>query len=423
MTSHLARIPVELFITICEVVHEAGEGPYLARIARAFVPVGRRLAFRKVEVKKRAHHEQLCEVVEACPFIGSCMVDLELVMPVEEDAAVPPSRADLLSFFQRLVKIKTLVLEHLPAASGLILSVVHGQAPVLLSLVELTIQGAPEGSASLFDPNNFHGLRQYTHLVSLDLSTIAPDPAGQPTPPVQALAPIRNLGLFGHLCGNAAALSLLSSFESVADLTICDTSPGRTSPDLSPLLDAVQAPALVKGLMLVQQHRGRLVAADSLEHFGAVEQIKIGFHLWSPALIPSFASLRHLKDLALLACVDLSIADLQALLADKDLIMHLKHVQIEPGPGYDEDPSASSALLPFEGLAKLFETATTIGVMLYGTYMDPVYMACERFLEEREQERDAAQEAAGARVGAAAGAAPEEGATSASGTGEGQSET
>jgi len=416
MTNHLARIPVELFIMICEVVHEAGEGPYLARIARAFVPVGRRLAFRKVEVKKRAHLKQLCEVVEACPAVGACILALRLVMSDDEDAVAGPTRVGLSSFFRRLVNVGALHVENMDMAIGIVLEAADDQAPVLPNLVQLLLKGASVGPVSLFDPSNYRELHKYDRLSQVDLlmSAFSPRPRDEPAPANAILIPLDRLALYGNLSDDAAVHKLLSSFESVTHLTLHDLAPPDSPSNTSPLLDALRAPALVQTLSLKQRQPVGNLSPSSLERFVNVELVIIGAQLWTSALIASFASLRHLEELRLIGCAGVPIAGLQALVSNRALCAHLKVVRLDHVPG-DETP------LPEEGLVDLLISAHSAGIYFLGSYMRPIYDVCRAVLQERKEA--AAQQEARERVGAAAGAAPEEGGASASGTGEGQSET
>ncbi|GAA5927222.1 hypothetical protein JCM3775_002483 [Rhodotorula graminis] len=425
MTDHLARLPVELVFMICELVHESGQGPYLARLSKAFVPVGRRLAFGKVQVKKRVHLERLCKVVDWSSDVGAAMVGVALDM-VEDDAVVGPTRVEVSSFLRRLVNVEALHIDNSPMAVGVVLEAADDQAPVLPRLVKLRIKGPPDGPTSLFDPDHYRNLHKYTRLRELELLAANVAPTSMSSTEVSAqplLSPITLLALGGNLSGDEAAFSLLSSFASVTHLALCDFPPAGPPQDLSPLLDAVQAPALVKALVLVQGAPGPGLAADSLVRLVNLES-KIGFHAWTPTLIPSFASLRHLSTVGLVACVGLSIADLDDLLFNEELLAHLTHVDLARAPGEDEGEPADEDLLPSADLFALAVGAHFIGVLMHGTLMDRVYAAGIALLEARQQEQDraAAQEDAGARVGAAAGAAPGQTGASESGSGEGTSD-
>ncbi|GAA5839722.1 hypothetical protein JCM9279_005150 [Rhodotorula babjevae] len=362
MTNYLAGLPVELFMAICELVHEAGEGPYLARISRAFVPVGRRLAFRKVEVKKRAHLEQLCRVVEACPFIGTCIVDLTLLTPDEESAVSAPARAELQAFFRRLVKVQVLDIDRASMAIAVVLEAALDHIPVLPRLAELTLRAAANAPTSIFTPSSYVNLNQYSQLRQLHLYTIGPSLSRQSSPPpVQPLCDqISHLGLYGNLSAVDAPASL------------------------STLLDAVQAPALVRSLALMQQGAGRRLDADSLKCLVNLVVFKIGF---------------------------------RELISSQDLLVHLTHVFIDPLRDVNEDDLTDNSLLPVLDVVKLAVDAHEIGVMVCGPYVTQAIQAYSR-LQPKVEQVEQEEEPVVAEEDAEVGAAPEDAGTSASGAGE-----
>ncbi|GAA6054793.1 hypothetical protein JCM3770_007437 [Rhodotorula araucariae] len=75
---HLARLPVELFLDICEEVHVCCPRQYLGRDSKAFLPVAREHAFTNLRIVSYKSLARLVQAVNASPGAGAYIKTLHI---------------------------------------------------------------------------------------------------------------------------------------------------------------------------------------------------------------------------------------------------------------------------------------------------------------------------------------------------------
>ncbi|GAA5839808.1 hypothetical protein JCM9279_005173 [Rhodotorula babjevae] len=309
--NHLFRLPVELLSAIVELVDEAGEGPYLARVSRALVPFGRRLAFRTVTVTKSGHLRRLCDIVGASSTVAESIVELKFDFAANDDSDLPPPTT-LLAFLRALVHLERISITKSPSLVDLILST-PDLASVLPNLRSLDLALRPGGSSSFFADRGARLLKSdglALDGIGVTATTAARRIAARPMPTDPP--PLQRVSLKIPLHPDSRVASLLSTLKHVRDVGLHDMALPSPSP-LHHLLRFLPNPTLVTSLSLSQlaaEADPRLLA-DTLKHFTALETLELkrgtSYVVTSAALEP----LKRLVELRLARGLELELDDLR----------------------------------------------------------------------------------------------------------------
>ena len=372
MTDYLTQLPAELFITICELVYEAKQGPYLAFVSRAFVPLARRLAFRKVEVKQYDHLQALCEVIMASMPVAECIEELNLDMSESSQDGGVPRTAILTSAFRRLTNLYKL---GVTSSSRLAKLAVSPAPKSLPSLSALDINDPLDGWANPFDPRNLRHLDNYPLLdnLSLDVDRAAdslgryrPDPERDPW-----FGDFEWVGLSGPLSDNPAVSDLLACFGMICQLSLHDESPSDTA-TLPAVLDQVPEPDYVFVLSLRQTASDPAPLIRALRPYERLEAIEFRHGTWSNAMLPMLQALPSLEDLFFFTGSGLSTDDLRRMMSGATKLEHLKRIYVNVLWWDDDDEvfHGWSSTFSLNGVMALLAVADEAGVELEGTAIE-----------------------------------------------------
>ncbi|GAA5927289.1 hypothetical protein JCM3775_002504 [Rhodotorula graminis] len=372
MTDRLTQLPAELFITICELVHASKEGPYLAFISRAFVPVARKLAFREVTVNQYDHLQALCEVIGASEPVAGFIEVLNLDLRGSRPDRGVPRTAILTSTFRRLTNLYKL---GVTSSSRLAKFAVSPAPKALPSLTVLEITDPLDGWANPFAPRNLRHLNNYPILDRLNLEVdrdsdslgrYRPDPEHQPW-----FGDFEWLGLSGPLSRNPAVPDLLTCFGIVEELSLHDESDS----------DAATLPALFEEILLrdwVFVLSIRQMALDpaplvpALRPFKQLEAIEFRRGTWSSAMLPVLQALKSLEHLFFFPNSGVSTDDLRRMISGTTKLERLKYICLNV-LWWDDDEDALVGWgrgFNLSGVIGLLAVADAAGVELEGVAVD-----------------------------------------------------
>ncbi|GAA5894842.1 hypothetical protein JCM8208_006084 [Rhodotorula glutinis] len=375
MTDRLTQLPAELFITICELVHESKEGPYLALISRAFVPVARRLAFRMVEVKQYDHLQALCEVIVGSRPVAECIEELDLDMTASRPDVGAPRTALLTSTFRRLTRVRSM---RVTTSSRLAKLAVSPTPMSLPSLTTIHIADPFHGWANPFDPVNLRLLHEYSNLSALflriDRSVDSLGRYRSASGPTPQLGHVDWLHLQGPLSGNAAVPVLLASFGHIRGIRLCDTVPSGEAA-LPFLLRNVPAPDAVDVLALAQWIGYPRSLVDVLPSYSSLKFLELGLRAWSSAMLPVLHKFHHLEEVVFLLGADISTADLCDMIRGPNKLDKLERMSIDVlwtrhWPGSADEVLGWSSSFTLEGVVDLLSVVDEAGIVLEGLAVD-----------------------------------------------------
>ncbi|GAA6055695.1 hypothetical protein JCM3770_001025 [Rhodotorula araucariae] len=230
----LTQLPVELFLTICELAYEP-HGTYLALVSRAFVPFAReRLFGGGLCAYAPEAFNKLVDVLVASPGAASTVEKLEIPVFTTYDI----DQLDTRAFLQALSYMTSL--EELEISSVLSEAVLEPTKTGLLpQLKELTVFGELKNWRNPFSPAHYRNLAHYANLKSLTLIVVGPgatvDQHIPPNPAVRLPSRLERLHLHGPIFGDAGARELVDSLSSGTRLIIQDILSGRMASFLSSL--------------------------------------------------------------------------------------------------------------------------------------------------------------------------------------------
>ncbi|GAA5894672.1 hypothetical protein JCM8208_006042 [Rhodotorula glutinis] len=356
--NHLFRLPVELLVIIIKLVDDAGEGPYLARVSRALVPVARRLAFRKVMVTSHERLHRLVNVVRASPAVAESVVELHIDFAAWDKQDLPPTPT-LLAFLRALVHLEHLSITESPSLIDLILST-PDLASVLPNLRSLDLALRTAGSSS-FTVDRGARLLESDDIALDGLGVTAPTSArhivahSAPTVP----PPLQHVSLKLPLHPDSRVASLLGTLEHVRDVGLHDMALPSPSP-LHSILRLLPNPTLVTSLSLSQlaAEANPRPLADALKHFTALETLELKRGMSYVATSAALEPLERLVELRLARGLKPEPEDLRAIVRRPGTLerivldaipleSHLEAVR-EPGRAY---PWAVDDLLDLVPLA------------------------------------------------------------------------
>ncbi|GAA5856659.1 hypothetical protein JCM9279_004862 [Rhodotorula babjevae] len=367
ITDHLTQLPAELFITICELVVEAKQGPYLAFVSRAFVPVARKLAFRKVEVKQYDHLQALCEVIAESQPLAECIEELELDMRESRPDAGVPRTTTLSSTFRRLINLDKLDVK---SSSRLAKLVVSPEARWLPRLSYLDVTDPFTGWSNPFEPRNLRHLNNYPILDSFSLDVNRPlDSLGRYHPARESqpfFGDYEWLSLKGPLGGNPAVSDLLSCFSPI-QVCLHDFSPSDVA-TLPALLDKVVDSEYVFVLSIRQVAPDPQPLVEALGRFPRLGVLELLRGTWTSAMLPMLRTLEHLEQLIFLNRTNVTIDDLRRMMSGPTKLEHLKTIVLQV-LWWDDDVDDLEGWTPtfsLDGLIGLLPLADEAGVKLEG---------------------------------------------------------
>ncbi|GAA6055697.1 hypothetical protein JCM3770_001026 [Rhodotorula araucariae] len=323
MTDYMTHLPAELFLTICELAYEPG-GTYLGLVSRAFLPIARRLAFRKVTVTRYTHLAKLCDLLSASNHVGDFVEDLLIDLEFDEDQGLPKA-AKLSSLFHQLVRLETLAIK---CSSRLAKFALAPKSSLSLPALELLVIEDPlEGWANPFDPRNYRNLVHYSELYALELTIPrAPDTIGRYRGSNQPGC-FRGLALRGHLHNNPAIHDLISSQVFLGGLFLRDdTEAGEAT--LSPLLQSLHNAEYLDTLSLEQTADDPAPLVQELARFPNLVVLEFRHGTYTTAMLPLLQGLKQLEELYFFDGTRIAIADLRSLIAGPARAHKLKIVHL-----------------------------------------------------------------------------------------------
>uniref|UniRef100_A0A0K3CQ09 BY PROTMAP: gi/342318918/gb/EGU10874.1/ Cell wall surface anchored protein [Rhodotorula glutinis ATCC 204091] n=1 Tax=Rhodotorula toruloides TaxID=5286 RepID=A0A0K3CQ09_RHOTO len=295
MTDYLTKLPVELFLDICQRVQDAKQGPYLGAVSKAFVSFAREATFGDTTVKTYERLQKLCNLATLSPSAIASVRSLYLPLKNAHDDGIPRA-FDLAVLLARLTGLNVLDIERAPRVAKTVLAPTSARRP-LPRLTGLRIDDPLEGWANPFAISHYVNLYQYPNLFNLTLHVERE---------VDSLGPYHatdepewapfcwSVTLRGPILDNPAARDFVHWLRSSDAPYLHDYSKTRTDDSFASFLEVVRDPQDLRGLSLL-----RLAEAKEDLHL-ALERFENLFGLELRAgttLKPCLSTLRSLASL------------------------------------------------------------------------------------------------------------------------------
>ncbi|GAA6046837.1 hypothetical protein JCM3770_005668 [Rhodotorula araucariae] len=283
---HLARLPVELFLDICEEVHVCCPRQYLGRVSKAFLPVAREHVFTNLRVVSYKSLARLVQAINASPGAGAYVKTLHITDASHRPRDGPLARnfATFLSHLPHLeeVKIDSVLfaqrlhraIRHLPALRQVWVD--HPfDGPDTATLVKLVKMATAGSIDSVTVKLKSFGVRVFTW-----------------RPPFRLY-----LTLEGDLAGSADLPNLLASTPPLHSLRL-EISVPCPSGSLSTLLQSVAHPSALSSLTLRQHGSLSDDLSAVLPRFASLGMLELGAGISTATLLPALSVLPLLFELS-----------------------------------------------------------------------------------------------------------------------------
>ena len=389
--NQLFRLPIELLIIIAELVNEAGQGPYLARVSRALVPVARHLAFHKVTVTQPEHLRRLCDIVGGSSPIAESVVELELDFVSAPDEENLPPTPTFIAFLGALVHLEHLSISNSSELAAFVLSSTNLAScqPKLRSLAVALPSGGPPSSFQLFRARRLDDTRSMDDSIITSISSPRHRDASICAAPLEP-PPVQRVSLTGPLHLHPGVASFFNTLVNAHDIGLHATTCSYPSA-LPYLLRALPSPTLVTSLSLSQPAvKDPTSLAGALARFSALETLELGRGTWCAETRAALEGLERLVELRLPRGADVQVDELRELVCARSRLEHIE-LDVVTLPGEAEDASESSAArsapsCTLDDLLDLVPLAAAHGVELGGPSI-MLARAEQAMRTEREAER------------------------------------
>ncbi|BGP17156.1 hypothetical protein JCM10213_006049 [Rhodosporidiobolus nylandii] len=402
MTDYLTSLPAELLHDITEQVHESYMGPYLGRVAKAFLPHSRTLAFRKLKLYGSAGVLKFAALLKASPGVATYVETLEsrFAQQYWQDEGKPSTKA-VLALLSRLTSLKELSIPH---STRLVKAVLTDMSTTRLfpSLWRLELQDPFTGWANPFDPAHFRALSRHKELWHLTLNVERTMDSLGRYRPAKSSEILRSewqwsLIIRGPLTKNPAAEDLLDIFPEIRSLIIHDTGPSARE-HLPSFLACLPVPEVLRTLSFscaLDESTYPSLAA-SIQTFTRLSALEFCQNSFSPSLLPALLALPQLDELFFQQGTSVSSQDLVGLISGPDQLGKLKKVVInqirfpDSWLGVQDEEPLWTKNFSREGMDEVLDAAQARHVKVVGAAADWVR-------EERDREAAIAAAAANER--------------------------
>ncbi|BGP52032.1 hypothetical protein JCM10450v2_008003 [Rhodotorula kratochvilovae] len=394
MTDLLTQLPAELFLAICELVHDADEGPYLARVSKAFVPFARQCAFGgDLCVTSAARVTTLVDVLSSCPGAAATVTKLEVAVSM-----IDVGQPDTKTFLKALSHMSHLKKLDIQCASRLCKAVLSpNKKNTLPQLRELKVHSSLEGWSNPLSPAFYRNIGPYENLRALALHvTRAAESLGRYTaadPPIRLPFRLRWLHLVGEFFDNPAACDLVNSLCSPCTSVLLKerSSPYHRICGMASFLNSLSSPRDILTLGLDQSPFITEDISGVLGRFSRVQFIEFSCGIAYTPLLPVLAELPDLTTLSFRPAAAITGTGLLALVDGPYKLKHLRRlgIDVEPGILWYSDETELGRF--YDDLVKLVEICEDTPIEVEGHTVDDARRLLRRRRQREETERREAE--------------------------------